>query len=429
MDFESVFKRYDIRGSYPEEIDEEFAKRLGKAIGSFIRERGSSSVVVCRDPKKSSATLKDPLVKGLCSTGVNITDVGVGPTDYAAFAANETESYGVQITSSHLPLDTNGFKLLYPAGNGFLNPDLDEIRNRFREKKYVEGDWKKIEQNREDLKKRYLAAAEEFVRQEAGEIEGKVAVETMNGAASEFLPELAERLGGSVIHYDSEIDPPDPGPQKLEYIELDRAVATDMDADRVIYRDNSQQIESETVVSGWMDGDRMFVALAEILRSKSTVASVDTSSLLEREGFYVEYTRVGDPFVISKAVNSGAELAGEPNGHYCFPEFVAYNSGTVAAALLLAAEPNFAGYNLETARASIDVEDVEAAMNLLDKQLTDDFEIVSRIDGVKYIYDENTYVLVRPSGTEDKLRVVSHSDSYEAAVRASDQVYSWLRNE
>lgn len=421
MKAEKVFKRYDIRGEFPNEIDAEFARKLGKTFADFLQQRQEGRAVVGRDPKDSSAELKQELVKALSSHRIEVVDAGVGPTDHVAFVGSEKDAYSVQVTSSHLGLDTNGFKFLYPEGNGLMNEDLDSIKRDFPGEP-DEGHAEVLDVSGE-FRERYLDDAENYVRGRAGGIDGKVTAETMEGAASNFLPELLERLGADVEHLDSRVDPPEPSPENLGHVDAERAAATDMDGDRVAFMDASQ--------GGWIDGDRIFAALATELNPGKIVASVDTSPMLEEScDAGVDYTRVGDPFVASRMLEIGAELSGEPNGHFCFAGFAAYNSGTVAAALLCALEPDFSELpDYHTERISQDVGDGEAAIQRLKRNIPEGWEIVSEVDGVKYRTGSGDTVLARPSGTEPKVRVVAHSGTGASAVRSAEQAGKWLQKE
>ncbi len=191
----------------------------------------------------------------------------------------------------------------------------------------------------------------------------------------------------------------------------DVAVASDTDADRVAVFSKGGR---------WVTGDELFCFFAsKVARRGRIVASVDTSSLLESvaPNAKIIYTRIGDPFVIDAALKYKATLAGEPNGHYCFPAFAAYNSGTFFAALaaLCAKElPEF----LEKLPKRF-VEKKKVAVKGKESKMRDVLrfanlsrsKIISRLDGIKFRYCESITVLVRPSGTEDAIRINVESGS------------------
>lgn len=431
---EKVFKRYDIRGEYPEEINDEFAKRLGRAIGSFIEENYERKVVVGRDNKESSRTLKESLIEGMTSTGVKVLDVGEGPTDYVAFSGAMKNAVSVQVTASHLPLNFNGFKLMYPEGNGFVNEDLDSVKDIFRSESFDSGEGivENIEtgcreEYREEIKKKAIEYSESL-------FDRKIVVDTLGGATTNFLPELLRDLGAEVIDISKEKDehpyrdPPNPKPENLEELknrieneDADLGLATDMDADRVAVYSN-----------GFLSGDEVFSVMAEKVRG-DLVASIDTSQAVEDKvadrGDEIYYTRVGDPFVMDKALEVGASLAGEPNGHYSVLDFVPYNSGTLTALVMAGLDveeelEDIPDYSVR--RESVEVEDKEEKMVLTEEEIGKNYEILSRIDGVKALI-AGAEVLIRPSGSSPKIRVISEAEDEEVAEKGLEAAMDILR--
>lgn len=432
---EKVFKRYDIRGEYPEEINEEFAERIGKALGSFVAENFDERIVVSHDNKDSSETLKQPLIKGLRSTGVNVLDTGEGPTDYAAFSGREKGAVSVQVTSSHLPLNFNGFKLMYPEGNGFVNEDLNKVKDLFRNKEFRKGNgsFRDVESK---MKKAYLERLKEKASElGSSSIDRKIVVDTLGGASKNILPEALRDMGAEVIdladNKDKEPyrDPPNPKPEKLEELEkkvekenADLGLATDMDADRVtVYKD------------GFLSGDEVFGLMARTVES-DLVASIDSSRSLEQlqeeNNREVFYTRVGDPFVMRTAIEEGVELAGEPNGHYSVLDFVPYNSGSLTALIIAGINieeglDELPGYSVE--KFSFKTEEKEQDMEMIKKAVEREYGVISEVDGVKF-ETRDCDVLVRPSGTSPKIRVIVESKNEEDLEREIDEIREIVQN-
>ena len=413
---EEVFKRYDIRGKYPEELNEEFAERLGKALGTFTLREYGDRIVVSKDNKKTSESLKESLVEGLRSTGLKVIDVGTGPTDYTAFSGNEHGTVSVQVTSSHMPLNFNGFKFMYPEGNGFVNEDLNQVKDLFRAQDFEEGEGG-LNNLEETMRQRYR----DRIRIRGSKlgsktIDGTVAVDTLGGATTEFLPDLLRDLGLEVIDLADGRDrpyrdPPNPKPEQLEELkevvdsgEADLGLATDMDGDRVAAYTNR-----------FLTGDEIFGIMAQAVNS-DVVASIDTSKaieeLLEERNKDIFYTRVGDPFVMDKALEENVGLAGEPNGHYSVLNFVPYNSGTLTALVLAGTDieenlERMPDYHVE--KFNIEVENKDEEMERIKRDVGEAFEIVSEVDGVKF-ETEHCDVLVRPSGSSPVIRVVAESE-------------------
>lgn len=413
---EKVFKRYDIRGKFPEEIDKEFAENLGKALGTFSKEKFGDRIVVCKDNKESSEELKEALIKGIRSTGIKAIDVGTGPTDFAAFSGKEHGAVSVQVTSSHMPLNFNGFKLMYPEGNGFVNEDLDSVKQLFRDSEFSKGNGEFVEME-STMKQRYRGRIRIRGSKLGNQsVDKKIVVDTMGGATSEILPELLRDIGAQVIDISQDYDrpyrdPPNPKPEllddlkaKVEELDADLGLATDMDGDRITaYRDR------------FLSGDEIFSIMAQALNS-DVVASIDTSraveDLVEDRGKEIYYTRVGDPFVMDKAIEENVDLAGEPNGHYSVLDFVPYNSGILSALVLAGTDIEEAlertpDYDIE--RFSFEVEDKNRSMKDIKAAVGHKYDTLSEVDGVKF-ETEKCEVLVRPSGSSHKIRVVIESE-------------------
>jgi phosphomannomutase len=294
---------------------------------------------------------------------------------------------------------------MYPEGNGFVNEDLYEVQDIFRDREFNSGEGRVTEKSLIDqYREKILDFASKF--DEASE--KKIVFESMGGEAR-ILPKLLEEQGHRVIDISDKerpyMDPPNPKPenlgalkQKVEEEDADLGISNDLDADRitVCYRDR------------FLSGDEIFSILAQLVEGE-IVASIDTSKALEKFA-EVEHTRVGDPFVMDKALEIDAELAGEPNGHYSFTDFVPYNSGILTALIL-------SGLDMEerlekvpdksVAEDSVVLnsrEEVKEVMQEFKSYCRDNFEVLSEVDGVKFVTDGYT-VLVRPSGSSPKIRV------------------------
>lgn len=426
MDPEAVFTRYDIRGDHPEEIDAEFAERLGRAVGTYARQEDRGQVVVGRDTREASEAVRDPFIAGVRAAGANVVDVGVGPTDRTALAAEHFGGVGAMITASHHSWDRTGFKLLYERGNGFTNQDLDRVRDLFRSEEFETGEGTLIREQHE-FDEEYMERAEKVFRDMADGIDATVVVDPA-GAAGRTAPLLFEELGAEVVEHEWS-ERPDPEPAEgnraavratMERDDADLAVGYDPDADRVyLFHPDI----------GWVDGDRLFHAMAQIVEPERVVASIDTAPMLEELDIDISYTRVGDVFVAEEGVERDADLLGEPNGHYAVPAFSWYNSG-VFCSLLLAAHADDLPALLEpvkdhrTERFVTEFDTMnerDHAMREVKKRVAERYDVVSRVDGVKFAGD-GVVALARPSGTSPKIRLVVHGRKGDDLGAVRDQV-------
>lgn len=422
MSVVEVFKRYDIRGGYPGEIDEGFAMRLGRAFGSLFRD--GKTMVLGRDNVESSLPLKFAFSAGALSAGASVIDVGVGPTDFVSFCCRRLKANGgVMVTASHLGFDNSGFKFLYGEGNGFLNGDLARVKDAFLKHDF---DTRKVGSFSDEngIAGAYLESAKNLLlRLSGGKRTGraKAVVDTLGAA---LIAPLLESLGCEVVAVDTErhADCAEEGnvaylKEEMEKHGAEVAVASDTDGDRLAVFSRGGR---------WVTGDELFCFFASKVAKKGTIiASVDTSSIIESivPNAKIIYTRIGDPFVIDAAIKHKATLAGEPNGHYCFPAFAAYNSGTFFAALsaIFADElPEFLGKLPKrfVEKKKLAVKGAESTMKeMLKFANLSKSKIISRLDGIKFRYCEST-VLVRPSGTENAIRITVEGVSSAKESRA-----------
>ncbi len=432
MKADEIFKRYDVRGKYPEELNENFASRIGKALGQLLNEdeRFEKQVVIGRDNKQSSEILQENLVKGLKSTGIKVLKAGVGPTDFTAFHGVKNDSVSVQVTASHMPLNFNGFKFMYPEGNGFVNEDLNKIEEKFREKDFPleTGSVEELSDTREI----YLKSLEDYAKKFRQTEDRKIIVDTLGGASTGYLPEILERLGFEVVNIADEkdiegpyYDPPNPKPEILDHIpqrmkdeDADIGLATDMDADRVKVYYNDR----------WLSGDELFLIFAQLLEGE-VAASIDTTSALRDFVKEVHYTRVGDPFVVDKTLEENAVLSGEPNGHYCFPEFTAYNSGTLSAVLAAATDLNTLIDQIPELfieKANLEVEEKEKVMSRVIGDVKTHYDVLSDKDGVKFSVDSSS-VLIRPSGSSPVIRIKVESETEGKGIEVLEEIEKLVR--
>ena len=437
MEMPVVFTRYDVRGEYPSELDEEFALKFGKAIGTFAKKK----IVVGVDTRQCSRSLKSALVAGILSTGIDVIDVGLGPTDKIALGGNHySADLSVMITASHHDWTRNGFKLMYTKGNGFSNEDMAIIKKLFMSSEFrvcAHKDVGVYTDKSVESDNVYISKAIDVFKKYFDSIDATVVVDCCEGGASVTTPILLEKLGAKVIRVNCNTIPtfsihPEPDEDNRNHLtqilkdnKADLIVGHDPDADRIFAYDSE---------GNWISGDEIFCILAKIVGSKKIVASLDTSKMLEEvTGGDVEYTSVGDIFVSKRAIDVGADFCGEPNGHYTIPDFCWYNSGTFCALLLAAKAKDIVAmrksfpkyYILKDKMKFLNREDLEKKMEKIISMVRSDVgcSIISDADGVKFSVSDIVY-FVRPSGTSPVIRVVVEGRDEKGTKEAFDSLVS-----
>lgn len=409
-----AFKSYDIRGKYPKDINEQFAKDIGASIATIV----NSPIVVGSDNNTSSPQIKTALLSGILSTGTDVIDIGIGPTDMIAYAGKTLNaSCSIMVTASHLGTQYNGFKFMYKEGNSFTNEDLAKIKDIYLKKTYKLSASGHLTHDKTILLK-YLDHAKAIFRKYFKKIDAKIIIDTGDGTCSITTPTLLKDLGAETIKINSDLDGgfrrhSDCSEEKqIAYLKdeikkhhADLAIAHDLDGDRIAVFDKN---------GNWLSGNHLFAIFAKIVSSDTIIASIDTSELLKNATTSkIIYTRVGDPFVLKAMQDNKAALAGEPNGHYALRKFIPYNSGTLFAALIAAYAKEIPRYldslpKYHTATKKYTITDTASKMQQITSHIKANYTITSTIDGIKYKDNDGT-TLIRASGTENAIRIVAEN--------------------
>lgn len=339
-----IFRAYDIRGVADRDLSDALTRALGLAFGAVVRESGGRAVAVGRDCRLSSDRLRDALASGLVDAGVDVLDIGVGPTPLLYFAVHHLEAdAGIQITGSHNPPDQNGFKMMLGEAPFFGDAiiDLHERIKRGPEPATRPG------------KHLHQPVFDAYVERVASDIAlarpMKIAVDAGNGAGGPLAMALLERLGVEVVRLYVDMDGTFPNhhadpvvPANLvDLIEAvrregcDFGVAYDGDADRVGVVDEQGEII-------W--GDRLTILLARAVLAAEpgavVVGEVKCSKTLfediEAHGGRAVMSAVGHSIIKRRMKAEGAALAGEMSGHIFFAHrWYGFDDGIYTTARLL----------------------------------------------------------------------------------------------
>ena len=322
---ESIFREYDIRGTYPEEINEGVISIIGQAIALKCKQEGITEISVGRDGRLSGETLLDSMCNSIAKSGISVTNIGLvtSPILYYAAKKNVSKS-GIMITGSHNPKDDNGIKMVINdkpvSGTEILSltkfvPEFDKTKKEIIKIDIIEDYINDV------LQKIRLNHPENL----------KIVVDCGNGAAGCVAPQLFERLGCNVINLFSEIDGnfpnhhPDPGKianlqdliKAVKDEKADLGLAFDGDGDRVglvtekgdvVFPDKIMMLFAEDVLAKNNGGQIIF----------DVKCSNSLAKIIESNGGEPIMSPTGHFHIKNKLRETNALLAGEMSGHIFF---------------------------------------------------------------------------------------------------------------
>ncbi len=344
-----IFRAYDIRGQIGTEwcVDDNFedAYLIGQAIGNQLVKRESPNIVVGRDGRLTSDSISEELIKGLLSTGCNVTDIGLTATPVLYFSLLEYEiPNGVMITGSHNPPDHNGIKIVY---------GLSPLTGLVIESLYfdiIKQDFPIVTAGKYTQRKNTLEKYQQAICKDIEIVKPlKVGIDSSNGATALFSQSLFEKLGCEVYPLFCELDgnfpnhSPDPTvPKNLEPLidlvtskNLDIGIAFDGDGDRMIAVDNKGKL---------LWPDRIMILLAEdLLRyqpNSRIVVDVKCSFLLpkaiQKAGGQSNMCVSGHSILKMEMKRLNASMGGEFSGHIVMRDrWSDFDDGPYVAARLL----------------------------------------------------------------------------------------------
>jgi phosphomannomutase len=441
-----VFKAYDVRGIYPDELDEAGAEAIGRA---YVEQFEPRRMAVGRDMRVSSPAMQAALMRGAAAAGVDVLDLGLVGTEMLYFAVGSLGlEGGAMVTASHNPKEYTGMKLVrrgaLPVGG---ESGLLDVRDRaVADAATNASEPGRIEPH--DIWPAYVEQVLSFV--DVGAIQPlRVVIDAANGMAGTMLPPVLEQLPLDAVRCYFEPDGTFPNhepnpllPENREFIVrktleegADLGVAFDGDADRCFFVDDSGE---------FVPGDFVTALFAESVLEKEPGAKViydvrasrAVPDTIERAGGVPLVNRVGHAFIKARMRKDDAAFAGEVSGHYYFRDFSQADSGTVPFLLMLELiskrgrrlseilAPLRSRYFI-TGELNTPVPDVALKLQELKERYADGR--VSHLDGISVDFDD-WHFNVRPSNTEPLLRLNLEAMSEELMERKRDEVLEVIRS-
>ena len=406
----SIFKAYDIRGIYGEDLTGETAERIGKTLGTLLK--GKEDVCVGFDTRKSSPILFKNFVAGLVSTGCNVISLGMIPNPVAYFCAWKNKIYGCHITASHNPEKWNGFKIFKPNGVSFTE-EIEALENVFKSEDFIEGKGKIIEKN--NIIKDYR----DFLKKKLGKIEGRIVVDFLGGAGLKNK-ETLDAFDIDVIPLHGKPDASLYGFHMLEpwgtllndakkavkKEKADFGVAFDADADRSIFiSSKGEYVEPSTMIG-------IFIKYILERKKGNIVTTFDCASELEhfskKLGGKHKWIRIGHNFIEKEVALEKALFGGEESSHYFFNEFYPFSDGILSTLylckILKETKKSFDELIKEikfhpVEKIYINAKTDEKKIDVVEKLRSRYYKSLDIVDGFKIKLNKIEWVLIRSSQT------------------------------
>jgi phosphomannomutase/phosphoglucomutase len=434
----SIFKSYDIRGVVETALMPDAVRLIGAALGSEAVERKVAAVCVGRDGRLSGPMLRDALVAGIVSTGMDVIDIGMVPTPVLYFSTVQLGTgSGVEITGSHNPPEYNGLKLML-AGVTLHGDAIQALRGRIERDDLVRGARPGTERMA-DVLPAYLERIRTTVKLAR---RMKIAIDCGNGVAGPTAVALFNALGCDVVELFTDVDGtfpnhhPDPAhPENLEDLiralhdtDAELGLAFDGDGDRlgvvakdgqIIFPDRQIMLFAQDILAANPGGEIIF----------DVKCTRRLAPWVRERGGRPTMWRTGHSLIKAKLKDSGAPFAGEMSGHLFFNDrWPGFDDGLYAGARLLeilsrSADPSAVLNALPNAMSTPELhlhtaegENFELVERLKSEAKFDGAEQLITIDGVRAEWSDG-FGLARPSNTTPVVVLRFEGDTAEALAR------------
>ncbi|MGW5384819.1 phosphoglucosamine mutase [Nocardia sp. NPDC003963] len=451
-----LFGTDGVRGLANDSLSPELALRVAGAaaqvLGGDVRTGHRRIAVLGRDPRASGEMLEAAVTAGLTAAGMDVLPVGVLPTPAVAYLTGLYDaSLGVMISASHNPMPDNGIKIFAAGGHKLEDAVEERIEARVAAGEFDRPTGAKIgrvlgaagtRQPGSDLPDQFSVGGtheryiEHLVEATGQDLSGlTVVVDCAHGAASEVGPAAYREAGARVVAINADPDGLNInagcGSTHIEQVQqavrehgADLGLAHDGDADRCLAVDAAGDV---------VDGDAIMAILAIGMREAGTlvddtlVATVMSNLglhlAMRAAGITVRTTGVGDRYVLEELRTGDYTLGGEQSGHVVFPRHGTTGDGVLTGLQLMARMARTGAPLAELAGVIHKVPQVLVNVPVADKAaVTADPGVREAVRAAEDLLGESGRILLRPSGTEQLVRVMVEAEDHERAVQLADDL-------
>lgn len=429
-----LFGTSGIRGEYQKQITLELALNVARALAKYIGGPGKK-VVIGRDTRTTGKMIENVMCAGLMQSGCDVLKLGMVPTPTVGYATlKKNANAGIMITASHNPSEYNGIKLWNNDGLAYKQHQEEEIEKIVYEKDFQLVGWDQIgcEYDISSFKDEYVDDIIEISQIDPGK-PLKVVIDAASGAGSYLSAEAMRKAGMNVITLNSQPDGffpgrnPEPNEENLQTLMktvkalgADVGIAHDGDADRMIAVDEKGRLS---------DFDKLLTIMAKQFGGL-VITTVDASACLDTQmstiNGEVKRTPVGDVHVAESIVEHNATFGGEPSGTWLHPDFCMCPDGLLSALRIVhSIQENgplskqlddIESYPTIRSKITCPNDKKEEVMSIVTDEFQNEFDEIKEIltiDGVRIQFEDNSWVLIRPSGTEPYIRITAEATTHE----------------
>ena len=429
-----------IRGPVENVITPEACLKIGHATGIVMKELGWNTVLIGKDTRISGYMLESALQAGFIAAGVNVNLLGPLPTPGVAYLSKTLRNrFGVVISASHNDFLDNGIKIFNEDGEK-ISRDIEK-----RIEKYIASDLMPVETSKigkayrfDESGPRYIEFCKSTVPSNISFSSLRIVIDCANGACYKVSPEIFEELGAEVITIGNDPDGyninegcgsthPEIVKEAVIKHRADYGVSLDGDGDRVILVDEKGRI---------LDGDDLLYILAFSNPNRTGMWSGVVGTLMSNHGledgikklgYKFKRADVGDKHVSKMLTDKGWMLGGESSGHIICKDLVSTGDGTIAALkvisslLLLEKKPS------EVLANFAKIPQVNIAVKVTNKDIVNDKDLKSFLKEVESDITVER-VLIRPSGTESKIRIMVEAPEKKVAEKYAKDIEKIIRS-
>ncbi len=443
----TIFKAYDVRGIYGQDLTDEIAYRIGRAAAQYL---SVPEIAVGRDMRLTSPQLAVALIHGIIDQGVNTIDLGMTTTDELYFAVGKFNfPAGVMITASHNAGKYNGMKFCraqaFPIS---LESGLADIRDLA-----ISGNYAELARKGQVIQKDVL---DDFVQHALSFIDVrkikplKVVIDAGNGMAGLIMPRVFSHLPCELVPLYFDLDGSFPNhpaspiePENMEDLQkkvrevgADLGAAFDGDADRMFPVDERGDIVDGSMVTAIVSNSLLHKHPGSTILY-NLIVSKSVPELINSLGGNAVRTRVGHSYIKAEMRKLNAIFGGEHSGHFYFRDNWFADSGLIAFLITLELV-SIEGKPLSQLLKPLDkgvrsgeinsvVNDVQGKLHALEETFGKDAKSVDHLDGITVDYGD-WWFNVRPSNTEPLLRLNIEANNQALMEQKRDELLAFIRS-